>query len=143
MSESADPGWPARLRFRQLPDDPGALELEVHDLNRRQLPGPGWNAILEDLHEQLVALDPEYVLTEVKEKFGTLRVTAVVAPDVGARARELTTAAEWRSIDTCEGCGAPGRLRDERRWALTLCDSCDAREPEGRPLPNEWEQPPG
>ncbi len=67
-----DLGWAARLRFRQLPDDASDFHRRVHELNLRQLPGSGWSPIIDRLHRELLALDPDYVLHQIKEKFGTL-----------------------------------------------------------------------
>lgn len=135
---SRDSGWATRLGFRQLPPDASDFDRLIHDLNKRQLPGPGWSAILDELHEGLLALDPDYSLLQVKEKFGYLRVYAKVRADVEQQAGELIVAAEGCSAVTCEGCGEPGELRDERQWRLTLCALCDLYHPDGRPLPNEW-----
>lgn len=70
--EGDDPGWAARLRFRQLPDNADDFSRHVHKLNLRQLPGSGWSPIIDWLHRELLVLDPEYELWQVKEKFGTL-----------------------------------------------------------------------
>lgn len=133
-----DGGWAARLQFRQLPEDATELDRQIHELNAHQLPGPGWVPILNELHAQLVELDPNYVLVQVKEKFGTLRVYTEVDPVVRDPARELVAAAEAQSGTICEDCGDPAELRKDRRWVLTLCEVCDVWHEEGRPLPNEW-----
>lgn len=135
---TADGGWAARLEFRQLPDDAGDLERRIHELNKRQLPGPGWSAIVDKLHRDLLALDPGYTLIQVKEKFGYLRVYVRTQPDVQELADHLCGDAARKSAVTCEGCGDPGQLRDQRAWRLTLCELCDLYHPDGRPLPNEW-----
>jgi hypothetical protein len=133
-----DGDWAARLQFRQLPDDATKLDRQIDELNATQLPGPGSVPILDELHAQLIELDPDYVLVQVKEKFGTLRVYTEVDPAVRDRALELVAAAERRSAATCEDCGDPGTLRENGRWDLTLCEVCDVWHEDGRPLPNEW-----
>jgi len=68
----------------------------------------GWYRLIADLDAALVALDPDYVVYQVKEKFGTLHFYAETAK-VGERAAEfaaLITAAEAASGHTCERCGA-------------------------------------
>lgn len=133
-----DGGWAARLQFRQLPDDATDFERRIHELNVHQLPGPGWIPIVEELHGKLVELDLDYVLDQVKEKFGTLRVYVITAPEVADQARDLVDAAQIRSATICEGCGAPGELRETHDWVMTLCDACNAAHEPGRPLPNDW-----
>lgn len=85
--------------------------------------GPGWHSILNQLHADVTALDPEYAVSQVKEKFGGLRAyLQYTNPDVGT----LVHAAETQSMRTCEDCGEPGiiRQRPNRRWLLCLCDVC-------------------
>lgn len=136
--ESDDPGWAARLRFRQLPDNADDFSRRVHELNLRQLPGSGWSAIIDRLHRELLVLDPEYELCQVKEKFGALRFYAEFRAEVRQVCQALVASAEAESARTCERCGASGRLRTQRRRDLTLCDRCHTFEPGGRPLPAEW-----
>lgn len=35
--------------------------------------GKGWHSIIDQLHEDILKLDPNYVIQQIKEKFGTLR----------------------------------------------------------------------
>jgi hypothetical protein len=92
--------------------------------------GPGWHPLLQQLHTDIAALDPGYKVAQVKEKFGGLRVylTAYRHPDINT----LIHAAEAQSQETCEGCGAPGRIRNRvnRVWLQCLCDVCVEKEPE-------------
>jgi len=91
--------------------------------------GPGWHPILEQLHLDIIAVDPDYTTSQVKEKFGGLRVYLASCrhPDVNA----LIRAAEVRAQETCEDCGAPGRIRNRagRIWLQCLCDVCVDKEP--------------
>lgn len=91
--------------------------------------GVGWRPILQQLHLDVVALEPDYKVSQVKEKFGGLRAyLAYQNPQIAA----LVTAAEAQSMQTCEDCGAPGTLRQraKRKWLLCLCDVCVLKEPE-------------
>jgi hypothetical protein len=91
--------------------------------------GPGWHPILDQLHTDIVALDPEYSVAQVKEKFGGLRAYLVYRnPEITA----LVTAAETLSAVTCENCGIPGRIRNRKdsRWLQCLCDLCVLPEPD-------------
>jgi hypothetical protein len=58
------------------------------------------------------------MLTQVKEKFGTLRVYTCGGDDAVERYVEF---AEYFSSRVCEDCGAPGKLRTGG-WLRTLCD---------------------
>jgi hypothetical protein len=93
---------------------------------RPTLPGPGWSELLDDLHAGLIELDPAYRLHQVKQKLGGLRFYADFDHAVRDRCLALVQAAERRALVTCERCGAPGEIRAERVWVMTLCDCCEA-----------------
>lgn len=62
---------------------------------------------------------------QVKEKFGGLRFYMA-----GPQTKEMSyliRQAEEKSFNTCEVCAAQGVLRTEKRWMLTLCDTCDSK----------------
>ncbi len=69
-------------------------------------------------------------ITEIKEKYGTLRIhwRGALSPDAAARVEECVDLAEARSAVTCEVCGEPGVLRGGG-WLTTRC----AAHAEGRP----------
>jgi len=88
--------------------------------------GDGWYHIIRWLSEKLepaIAALPEEerpCAFQVKEKFGTLRYYMSSETD------EMTkwiAMAEHLSADTCEECGAEGKLRPGG-WIQTLCDGC-------------------
>jgi hypothetical protein len=58
------------------------------------------------------------ILTQVKEKYGTLRFYTSGGDDAVERYVEF---AEYFSSRLCEDCGAPGNLRGGG-WLRTLCD---------------------
>ena len=85
--------------------------------------GDGWAGILERLVASIAALDdlpPGFSIVQVKEKFGGLRFYVSCENDEIER---LISDAERESFRTCEKCGAPGRLRDDRAWYTTLCEA--------------------
>jgi len=113
----------------------------------------GWYPLLVELDEQLRALAPNYVIHQVKEKFGGLRYywepgeevrdpsdpggEAVVGGEAVIAERErrmevakqLVNTAEKRAGVTCELCGAAGRLhRTPAGRYKTLCPDCAERE---------------
>lgn len=100
----------------------------------------GWYHIIDELDQQLAHLDPNYVIHQVKEKFGTLRFyfgTEQTAP-VSNIMHKLATLAEIRSEQTCETCGnskggsRPGiskwdstvTLHNNHGLYKTLCSTC-------------------
>lgn len=97
------------------------------------LPGPGWFPLLIALHRQLSAIDPNYRVEQVKEKFGLLRVYCVFEEDA-ERCEDLIWQAEQASAHICEECGDSARLRRDQWWMRTLCDACAARREARREL---------
>jgi hypothetical protein len=91
--------------------------------------GPGWHPLLLRLHEQLLALDPDCHVDDLKEKLGAvrIRITGTAAPE-SAETRALVAAAEEQSATICEFCGAPGRGRTRSDaaagWIKAVCDNC-------------------
>lgn len=112
--------------------------------------GFGWISIVDrffDVVDRVVPADVEFDVTQIKEKFGGLRLSCRVARqeaisdfyaiDTGTPSirnegdtspspweNELRMArilAEQRSLYTCENCGQPGRLR-HRDVLFTACD---------------------
>ena len=61
-----------------------------------------------------------FFFSQIKEKFGGLRVYSYGADDY---IRGLTDFAEAMSYHTCEECGNAGLIR-QTKWIKTLCDSC-------------------
>ena len=87
----------------------------------------GWFDILWRLCEDLEPLvaefeeagGPKFEVLQVKEKFGGLRFYVNCRRNEEIRQR-IGIAAE-ESFHTCEVCGQPGTLREDR-WIRTLCD---------------------
>lgn len=64
-----------------------------------------------------------FYVTQVKEKFGSLRFYITGAPQ---QIHDMIHKAENKSYYICEGCGEKGEYyyRDELPWIQTLCDTC-------------------
>lgn len=89
--------------------------------------GPGWTPILVALHIDLVALDPDYQVGQLKEKFGSLRV--YLDSDFTPEVEQAIEAATTLSTQTCEVCGRPGSIRHiSRFWIKAVCDGCEGVE---------------
>lgn len=86
--------------------------------------GEGWHSLLDELHAELVKVNPDYRTEQVKEKFAALRVYLSPWTD---EVEEIVFRFEARSKTTCEQCGEPGEVRTSRFWLKTLCDKCEAQ----------------
>ena len=83
----------------------------------------GWMSIIKDMLEQISEIVErkqldDFYFTQIKEKFGTLRVyTSLYDEEIS----EVISNYEELSGETCEICGAPGKLRGGG-WIKCLCD---------------------
>lgn len=117
--------------------NPEPLRHLSQDLADRQIPeyldfvGPGWHGILMRTHAELLAVQPNYQVRQIKEKWGSLRlylnvyidpVTGMIGitRDLGDRVHAIVKAAEDESCRTCEVCGEPGSETGPG-WIKTLC----------------------
>jgi len=101
--------------------------------------GPGWQHLVQALFDH-VEHDKKWnpksgfahlVVTQVKEKFGDLRIyfhTKGAGQGGYDRVEGFVDALCAISRRTCEACGARGRTRNDRGWILTLCDVCDGKD---------------
>lgn len=90
--------------------------------------GVGWHDLVLELDRKLAEIDPDYVVHQVKEKFGSLRFYAQRSekrpfdrPFTEDPFFLLIQEAESKSEQICEDCGKPGQLR-RGGWLRTLCD---------------------
>lgn len=81
----------------------------------------GWFNLIYELSKKITELDPEGKVeaSQVKEKFGGLRFYINGAP---REIHDLINKYEKSSYQTCEICGAKGKLRPDLGWVKTLCD---------------------
>ncbi|MGY6026983.1 hypothetical protein [Streptomyces spinosirectus] len=90
--------------------------------------GPGWQPLLARAHQQLCALSPDYVLNDLKEKFGGLRIHIETEQYDGSALRAVIAAAEEESEHTCEFCGERGCVRSRGDWPggwrKCVCEAC-------------------
>lgn len=79
--------------------------------------GFGWYQLVLDCDHELSVLDPNYVLYQVKEKFGGLRYYCRVShPSASATVHWY----EKRALETCEVTGQPGVLMSCGGWLKVL-----------------------
>lgn len=85
----------------------------------------GWVQLVDELHEDLIKICPDYKIVQVKEKFAGLRYYVELPRDIDHETadsfRERVSTAERRSYTICDVCGSPGEVR-EGGWISTLCD---------------------
>jgi hypothetical protein len=81
--------------------------------------GTGWNQLIKDLIEDLIALGWDRHVIQVKEKFGGLRFYIDYGSD---EMYNRISKAENDSYTICEETGKTGELRTDIGWMRTLCD---------------------
>jgi hypothetical protein len=96
--------------------------------------GDGWKDIIHRTHDKLKYIDPEYKISQIKEKFGGLRYYYNMSFDSYDDVRrqimdDIVAAAELESFRTCELCGVSGlskevETRNLNRWYYTYCKEC-------------------
>lgn len=134
---SSDPDrW---LNALHIPSDAGQHPAEAIELILRRIPDgwgrslgvdEGWYPLVVATDRHLARLDPNYVVHQIKEKFGTLRYYCEPSRydannDVLDAMTAITDGAERASATICERCGEPGVLhRTRRAWLNTLCAAC-------------------
>jgi hypothetical protein len=134
---SVDVDRDTMLNALHIPADAGPFAAALETILRRIPDGwgrwishdAGWYPIVVRVDQCLSAIDPEYVVHQVNEKFGTLRYyCAPSGQEPGPAALDAFGAiigeAERASAITCERCGEPGVLHETRYLVKTLCTSC-------------------
>jgi hypothetical protein len=89
--------------------------------------GNGWVDLVVQLDKQITQLDPDYVIDQVKEKFGGLRYYISISEGVAQETREqiwnTIHEVEDKSVETCDLCGQPGkRLNVDGGYVATRCE---------------------
>lgn len=87
--------------------------------------GPGWYNLLDNMCKELQYLTdekghPQIEFTQIKEKFGTLRVYTSGESD---EQFEVIRDYEYLSGYTCEECGEMGEIKGDY-WIVTRCPNC-------------------
>lgn len=98
----------------------GDIEEWINDV------GEGWRPLIRGLDVNLRDLDPDYIIGQVKEKFGGLRYYVdAFTSEYAEEADALVRAAEDISLKICEECGAPGEAKAIGGFLVkTLCSHC-------------------
>lgn len=94
-------------------DEPPIKDVNFFDINE------GWYPLVKELIEDLINLNWDKQICQVKEKFGGLRFYINGGSD---DIFKRITKAENDSYKICEITGKPGKLRTDLGWYVTLCD---------------------
>ena len=94
----------------------------------------GWKSIIDDTHNKLKYIDPDYKVAQIKEKFGGLRYyydhSFESYDDIRREIMDdIVRAAEDEASRTCELCGANKssdkvEIRVHKYWYFGYCQSC-------------------
>ena len=82
--------------------------------------GDGWFDLIYQACVGVMQEDNRAYFTQIKEKFGGLRLYACANP----KAYEVLTKAEKESYNICEICGSEENVTSEGSWIKTLCGVC-------------------
>lgn len=106
------------------------LQLQIEELKKKIVPeywksidvDEGWYQLIADCDKELTAIDPNYQIFQVKQKFGGLRYYFHPSqPDTSKAMHEVVTKYEKIASVTCEATGGPGVLmKSIGGWYKTL-----------------------
>ena len=109
------------------------LQLQVEALKKKIVPeywksidvDEGWYQLVVDCDKELTAIDPNYGVFQIKEKFGALRYYMSPSNDTTPEQRDamwaITSKYEELSKTVCEATGQPGVLmKSIGGWRKTL-----------------------
>ena len=82
--------------------------------------GDGWVNLLDELFTKIKTLNEDFIIVQVKEKYGGLRVYTSSGSDA---LYDLLDEAEKKSYTVCEDCGEDGKPRGSG-WIRTQCEEC-------------------
>ena len=81
----------------------------------------GWHKLILDLDAELSEIDPNYVVLQIKEKFGGLRYYYITESSRGRLMDHVIRNYEKIALETCEVSGKPGVLMSDGFIYKTLC----------------------
>ena len=94
--------------------------------------GDGWIVLIDTLFSKIenhlrtcdADTNKDFVIEQIKEKFGSLRFYAMNADD---EIYKMINEVEEKSFETCDECGDAGVLSVRNVWYKTLCSSCQQK----------------
>ena len=118
------------------------LQLQIENLKTKISSGyviaievdEGWYQLVLDCDTELTAIDPNYKVLQIKEKFGGLRYYMSPCNETTLQQRDamydVIRKYEEAALRTCEATGKPGLLmRSSRGWVKTLNPEYAASKP--------------
>lgn len=109
------------------------LQLELENVKNKISPAygryisvdEGWYQLVVDCDKELTAIDPDYQILQIKEKFGGLRYYMTPSSNITEEQKdkmyEVISRYEAKAAQTCEATGKPGVLmRSIGGWYRTL-----------------------
>lgn len=87
--------------------------------------GDGWYAIIDQMCQKIQETGVDTEFTQIKEKFGTLRV---YTDHYNEEVEDILEWAYRASAQTCESCGEPGKPSKGGGWISIRCDTCRTKE---------------
>ena len=106
------------------------IQLEIEELKKKIAPeywksidvDEGWYQLIVDCDKELTAIDPNYQIFQIKQKFGGLRYYFHPSQSDTSRAMsEVISKYEAIAAQTCEATGKPGVLmKSVTGWYKTL-----------------------
>ena len=87
----------------------------------------GWRPQIEQCDAILAEIDPDYEITQIKVKFGTLRFYYRISEGVEYDWRELADRLMEIENSTgviCQECGCESKIQTRKYWITTMCDPC-------------------
>lgn len=90
-------------------------------------PPYGWLPLVQEIHDHLVSVAPDYRITQVKEKFGILCFyfdSNTVPPRSREACMNFVRQKERESKYICQNCSAAEASSRNKGWVATLCDDC-------------------
>lgn len=120
--------WDFSMNFKNLKFD---YIKAIHDCSDRlikkykidnlEVP-PGWGDLVDQVLLQVYVLDPNIYISQIKEKFGGLRIYYVTESKKEKELEKVVSEAEKKSYEVCQICGKPGRPAKFGSWTMTVCD---------------------
>ena len=115
------------------PENKQKLKYDFPDLFNARIEiscGDGWFEILHKIYTEISLylnapinkkLKEKFYVTQIKEKFGTLRFYVSISEPV---IDDIINKYEDMSFDTCEICGKNATMRTKNGWIITICTTC-------------------
>lgn len=125
----SSPGRPTKQEDTTMTEDEIYYPEEIRDRVANGMGcgsgiGKGWYDIIRELDAKIAELYPDYVVDQVKEKFGGLRYYIGAVPaDINQQVYDLIAEAEDKAVVTCDVCGEPGKIGKTGKWLIaTRCE---------------------